>query len=511
MISVVYIIFLGALAIAQIYITRGVTDSIEKAEVSGRIAQKLSVLNMLTQDYLLQKTERAKMQWQTTYKAVENLIEHNFAPHENIGHDHSRQEEEILQELHADHQFIGEQFNRIIHPGISKNVLEKLAFQAVLRSQVMARKAFGLSDAATRSVLHTQQINRVLNLILLPAMFLLVLFGFYFLVFPALKSLKKISKGAEFIGKGNFSHRIDIPSRDEVGDLAAAFNGMSDNLEKITASRDALNKEVAERKLAQTSLKNSEERLKEANRELLRSNQELMQFAYVASHDLQEPLRMVSSYTQLLEKRYGHKLDQDALDFIDYAVDGANRMQRLIQDLLIYSRITTRGDNFSSVDVHDAVGNALKNLQTLIQEKKGLVSVDELPVIMGDYSQIIQLFQNLIGNALKFCRPEQPPRVHISATMNADHFGFRTFSVTDNGIGIDDKHFDRIFVIFQRLHGRQEYSGTGIGLALCKSIVERHGGKIWLTSSVEEGTVFYFTLPAVNEKKEHLDEYATES
>ena len=205
---------------------------------------------------------------------------------------------------------------------------------------------------------------------------------------------------------------------------------------------------------------------------------------------------MVSSYTQLLAQRYGDKLDQDARDFIGYAVDGANRMQRLIQDLLEYSRVTTRGRPPELFDAHDALGEAVRNLQAAIQETQALVTNGELPRVRGDHTQIVQVFQNLIGNAIKFHRPGEPPRVHVSAERSAEHPDFWTFKIADNGIGIEPRHFERLFVIFQRLHGKREYPGTGIGLALCKRIVERHGGRIWLESEAGVGATFFFTLPS---------------
>ena len=225
------------------------------------------------------------------------------------------------------------------------------------------------------------------------------------------------------------------------------------------------------------------------NEDLLRSNKELEQFAYVASHDLQEPLRMISSFTQLLSQRYKDKLDQDAQEFIQFAVDGAVRMQLLINDLLDYSRIGTRGKKFSPVDMQDVIGHVINNLNVIIQEKNALVTNDELPVVVADSRQMIQLLQNLIGNALKFCNTS--PRIHISAREEKDHY---LFSVKDNGIGIETQYFDKIFQIFQRLHPRDEYGGTGIGLAICKRIVERHGGKIWVESKPGKGSVFYFTI-----------------
>jgi len=238
-----------------------------------------------------------------------------------------------------------------------------------------------------------------------------------------------------------------------------------------------------------------EKRTEEESRQLLaeldRSNKELEQFAYVASHDLQEPLRMVSSYTQLLARRYKGRLDADADDFIAYAVDGAYRMQRLINDLLAYSRVGTRGKEFEPTDCSVFFDQALANLKVTIEESGAVVDRGPLPTVMADKLQIGQLLQNLIGNAIKY-HGDEPPRVHVSAEQKGNEW---VFSVRDNGIGIDPQFAERIFVIFQRLHNREEYPGTGIGLAICKKIVERHGGRIWVESQVGSGATFYFTIP----------------
>ena len=230
---------------------------------------------------------------------------------------------------------------------------------------------------------------------------------------------------------------------------------------------------------------------KQAEEELRRSNEELERFAYVASHDLQEPLRTVASYVQLLERRYRDRLDQDAMDFIDFAVDGAKRMQRLIEDLLAFSRVGTRGADPVPTSAQSALTSAIGGLRAAIQEAGATITHDPLPDVLADPGQLEQVFANLIGNALKF-RGAAPPHVHVSATANGAH---HTFSVRDNGIGIDPRYFERIFVIFQRLHGREEYPGTGIGLAICKKIIGRHGGRIWVESVPGQGTTFSFTLP----------------
>ena len=229
---------------------------------------------------------------------------------------------------------------------------------------------------------------------------------------------------------------------------------------------------------------------KQAELNLARSNQELQQFAYIASHDLQEPLRMISSYLQLIELQYKGKLDAEADEFIGYAVDGAKRLQDMINALLAYSRIETRNRPIEPVESEPLLSQALINLQVGIDESGAQVTHDPLPIITADGTQMVQVFQNLISNAIKFHGHDQP-KVHISATQQRAEW---VFSVRDNGIGIEPQYMEQIFTIFKRLHGR-EYPGTGIGLALCKRIVERHRGRIWVESDPGKGTTFYFTIP----------------
>ena len=232
--------------------------------------------------------------------------------------------------------------------------------------------------------------------------------------------------------------------------------------------------------------------------ELSRSNRELEQFAYVASHDLQEPLRMVSSYVALLGRRYDGQLDDRADKYIHFAVDGANRMQRLIHDLLAYSRVGTRGGELTPTDTAAVLGETLSNLEVAIGESEAEVVYSDLPSVMGDPSQLRQLFQNIIGNALKF-RSENRPCVQLAAKRDGDQW---TFSIRDNGVGFDQRYAERVFGVFKRLHRNADIPGTGIGLAICQRIIDRHGGRIWAESKLGEGSCFYFTLPAVAEHGE---------
>jgi light-regulated signal transduction histidine kinase (bacteriophytochrome) len=239
-----------------------------------------------------------------------------------------------------------------------------------------------------------------------------------------------------------------------------------------------------------TARKKLEGELRASVESLATSNADLEQFAYIASHDLQEPLRMISSYMTLLKQRYQGKLDSDADDFISYAVDGATRLQQMINDLLIFSRVQTRGKELVPAQAETAYMNAVENLAYSISEEKAEVTHDPLPSVLADATQLTMLFQNLLSNAIKF-HGQEAPRIHVSVEPGDEHY---KFCVQDNGIGIDPQFFDKIFLIFRRLHTREEYPGTGIGLAVCKRIVSRHGGQIWVESQDGQGTRFYFTL-----------------
>jgi len=245
-----------------------------------------------------------------------------------------------------------------------------------------------------------------------------------------------------------------------------------------------LQAEITQHRLTESALQKSLE-------ELAHSNADLEQFAYIASHDLQEPLRMVASYVQLLARRYHDKLDQSANDFIGYAVEGVTRMQRLINDLLTYSLVGTDSEYLEMTDCNQVLAEVLMNLRPLIEENQALVTQDLLPVIPAIHSQIGQVLQNLISNAIKF-RRQDPPEIHVSAQHQE---GAWIISVRDNGIGIEPQYFEKIFMIFKRLHSREKYSGTGIGLAICKRIVERHHGRIWVESEYHKGTTIHFALP----------------
>lgn len=275
---------------------------------------------------------------------------------------------------------------------------------------------------------------------------------------------------------------------------------LKDNLSRLPL---CVRRALEETRLRQERAR-AQQQLAEKVEELARSNCDLEQFAYVASHDLQEPLRMVAAYTQLLAERYRGKLDEDADRYIGYAVEGATRMQALLEDLLAFSRVGRNGAARTQTDVNVAVDEALKNLAIALKEHAVIVTRNPLPTVTADRLQLVQVFQNLIANAIKF-RGKEPPRVTISAEKSGEEW---VFSVIDNGIGIAPEHKDFIFKIFQRLHTRAEYPGNGVGLAICKKVVEHHGGRIWVESELGHGSNFRFTFPVTSadradKKEEH--------
>jgi PAS domain S-box-containing protein len=288
---------------------------------------------------------------------------------------------------------------------------------------------------------------------------------------PVIAKVERITRRD---GRQGWASSTKLPWRDASGNIIGTFG----------LTRDI------------TALKDAEEKLLEERNLLARSNAELEQFAYVASHDLQEPLRAVASCVQLLQKRYEDKLDARANEFISHAVDGTKRMQALISDLLAYSRVGTRGHAFETVNLEEILSDALANLTVAIQENGAVITRDPLPTLLGDDTQLGQLFQNLIGNAVKFRAEGRPPQIRVTARREGAEW---IFGVADNGIGIEPQYFERVFRVFQRLHTRTRYPGTGIGLAICKKIVERHGGRIWIESQPDQGSVFHFTLPVTSQ------------
>ncbi|MCZ4103482.1 sensor histidine kinase [Streptomyces sp. DSM 41987] len=305
------------------------------------------------------------------------------------------------------------------------------------------------------------------------------------------RPLTAVRVAAARVAGGDLSHRIPHQGPADLQAMAYAVEAMRVRVvQELEASRQQ-----------ETQLRQQRAALGDQAAELRRSNAELEQFAYVASHDLQEPLRKVASFCQLLEKRYGARLDERGIQYIAFAVDGAKRMQVLINDLLTFSRVGRMHETLTEVDQDDTVDRALRNVAAALEDSDATVHrPDRLPAVTGDATLLTMLWQNLIGNAIKFRHPDRAPAIHITVDAEPDDPTMRRFAVTDNGIGIPAEFTDKVFVIFQRLHGRGEYEGTGIGLSLCKKIVENSGGRIWIDSAHTTGTRIAFTLPTLSEQ-----------
>lgn len=366
---------------------------------------------------------------------------------------------------------------------IETNVKGKQLFNAIRASLARLESALVREDSQTRAKLERASDNLRLLLILAAALILGGVLGAGILLRQTItRPLARLGSEARRVAGGEFATPLQIASgpREIVAvgsEIDAMRKRIVDELATVEAARAQLEEQAAE---------------------LTCSNVELEQFAYVASHDLQEPLRKIASFCQALQTRYGGQLDERADQYIDFAVDGAKRMQTLINDLLAFSRAGRSGREQELVELHDVVADAQAALAGTLEDSGGRVVVGELPTVLGDRTQLTSLFQNLIGNAVKF-HGEEPPVVRIAALRDGNEW---QLSCADNGIGIEREYAERIFLIFQRLHSREAYEGTGIGLALCRKIVEYHGGHIWLDTNHTDGACFRFTLPIVKDHKE---------
>ncbi|MHB8881636.1 MAG: sensor histidine kinase [Thermodesulfovibrionales bacterium] len=444
---------------------------------------------MLRDDFLLHPEERSSIQWHEKSEALRSLFLQAASRFQ------AGEEAALLEEAGKAFDATFSIFSGFIErhkgmdPASQKTAViaeseSGLIIQVFLKANTLIDNIDRLHDLSHKKGSTARNRGALLVVIVICGGIIAIIINSAFIGRILERRIETLGKGVEIIGTGDLDYRITAEGNDELSSLALAANEMAAKLKQSYASLEKLNEEIERRRLA-------EEVLKRYSEDLKRSNKELEQFAYVASHDLQEPLRMVASYTQLLAERYENQLDEKAKKFINYAVDGSVRMQLLINDLLAFSRIGTRGKPLEPVDAHAVMGEAINNLKMNIEETKTVITNDELPMVRADATQLAQLFQNLIGNAIKF-RGSEHPYVHLSARDEGREW---LFSVKDNGIGIDPEYADKVFVIFQRLHTKEEHPGSGIGLAICKKIVERHGGRIWIESGPGKGTTFYFTIP----------------
>ncbi len=365
-------------------------------------------------------------------------------------------------------------------PQLAAQVRARLSERIYAELENMNEDSYRFIQLSHAEMEHAVKQGRIIAFTVLAAMSLAFTLVAILIAIGIRAQIERLRQGVRRVAAGDLSYQMRDGARDELGELSRSFDHMIQRLRETSVSRDEL-RLLVEKGTAELST---------ANRNFRRSNEELQQFAHVASHDLQEPLRVLVSFADLLQKRYADQLGEDGREFIGYISDSAKRMRRMIQDLLDYARVETRDREPEAIDLNRITQQALANLRYALSGVR--VEVADLPMVSGDANQLLSLMQNLIGNAAKY-RRDEPALIEISAQTQDDEV---TVAIKDNGIGIDEKHLERIFLVFQRLHTREEYEGTGIGLSICKKIVERHGGQIWLQSRLGEGSTFYFTLIA---------------
>jgi signal transduction histidine kinase len=464
--------------------SRNMEEAGRNDRFASRVIKDVSDLTSLTYAYLLLKDTRPKVQWEVKHASLGKELSEQVAG--------SREQEALLARLRSNHEQIKRLFEAVSHRGAKKSAATESASSAYdelnegITAQLLARAEMMTNDAS----LLNRESERRLDATKRAAFILIVASASFLIVSAAITasllakniggSIRALERGTERIASGDLGHQVVVTGNDEISRLAAAFNQMAAQLRVDTTAREKAEQET----------RNYASRLELSNREL-------QDFAFVASHDLQEPLRKIQAFGDQLTSGYGDLLDEEGRDYLSRMQNAASRMQALIQSLLNYSRVTTKAQPFSVTDLTALAREAVADLELRVSETRAQVEIGDLPTIEADPTQMQQLFQNLIGNALKFHGDEKPiVRIYSRDADTHPANGNYQILIEDNGIGFDEKYLDRIFTPFQRLHTRGAYEGTGIGLAICRKIAERHGGTITAKSSPGKGSTFIVTLPA---------------
>ncbi len=450
-----------------------------QSDIAHELELVIRDLSYLFNDYLLNGEKVQRSRWETRFETFSHILE-DFSPED-------AKLAALIEEIKVNREHLQTIFGNVA------STLEDYPSDAVDDEYIsMIRTSWSRMEVQSQGIaFNTSQVawtleqkaNRLQQRTILLLFALIGIFGAFLVINyitvnrRILMALADLQSSTKIIGSGNLQFTIEEKRNDEIGDLSRAFNRMTSDLRAVTASKADLEQEINERKRIEQALK--------------RSNEDLAQFASVASHDLQEPLRAIVGFLQILQNKYGDRLDEKGGEYIKRTVDAGQRMQEMIRELLDLSRVSTKGANFAPTDLGEIMQIVMEDLQAIIREKNVEIHYADLPVLEVDAGQIQRLFQNLIVNAVKY-NTSPKPVIEIDSAVNGDtcRFAFR-----DNGIGISAEFHQRIFTVFQRLHKHDEYSGSGMGLALCKKIVERHGGTIWVESQPDEGSTFYFTLP----------------
>jgi signal transduction histidine kinase len=479
LVSICLVIVVGGILL---YADRRIDAEMEKNWLADRISKGVFDLHTLTNSYLLYREERSKTQWNLNMTSLKRLLAAAKRDSRNAG-ENLEVIFERCDEMEALFEKIISYAERLDHPtseeaGLVREAYYRLITNLTAKGQEMVSHAFLLIQESNRDLSSVKR--QMISLVMISILLAMAVFGMtsYSLGGRIVASIRQLQKGIETIAGGDLGHTLDIQSDNEIGQLALAFNEMTRRLGQSEKERESYVRKLAD------------------------SNRELEEFAFVASHDLQEPLRKIQTFGDRLKERHGGGLGEEGLDYLTRMQNAAVRMQALIQGLLSYSRVTSRPEPFSQVPLTPLVQEVISDLAVRVEETGGQVKVGALPVIEASPNQMRQLFQNLLGNALKFCGEERP-LIKVSGRKvdppppeeDVTNESCVEILVKDNGIGFDEKYLDRIFLPFQRLHGRSHYEGTGMGLAICRKIVERHGGTITAKSIPGKGATFIVLLP----------------
>ena len=499
-------VFVSALVVTVIAVvlltaTQQLRRELANDEAAVEILKAVSDVRYLTFEYVLRHEHRTEAQWRLRQTSLSTLLSGMSlfsSPEEQAIKDglaHAHENIEILFD-----QLVANQHDRNINTenaGMIEELEARLTGQIMNKVQAMISDVLSLSEQSRAGVRDAQQLTVLAVLMFGGIAVVFVATMLYLILGSVTRPLKRLHEGTDIIGAGNLDFRLGVVTQDEIGDLARAFDAMTAKLKGTTVSRDelvnvneALRVELLRRQRAEADLRQHQDELQQANQALELSNLDLQRFAYVASHDLQTPLRSISGFVQLIQSEYAGRLDAQADDWIQRTVHATQVLQTLIRDLLTYSRVDAEPHPYERVSFREIFDDAVLLLGASIEDSAARVTCGELPTLMADRSQLVQLMQNLIGNALKY--RGRAPEVHVAAQRNDTEW---VISVRDNGIGIDPKYHERIFEIFQRLHNQQHYPGSGIGLAVCRRVVHRHSGRIWVESEPGCGSIFYFTIP----------------
>jgi len=486
-ISIVLVVTLVSL----VFVTSGrIAEENKKHQLLMDVYEGIAELDMVTYDYLLHREKRMEQQWNIRHNSLGEIL------------DRLAEEEELIS-IRADYVVLGDLFSQIttnseerqkyIREGASQEKIdaitgieERLVAQLLTTSHSIITDASRFAEEAHIEVTEAQRVASNLTVILMIILAITVGSSSFLVARSISKPLTELTKSTEIIGKGDLEHKVNIQSKDELGELADAFNKMTKNLK---TSRDELNKEVAERKKAEEELIKYRENLERLVEE---RTKELESFSYSVSHDLRAPLRAIDGFSRVLMDEQEKNLDEEGKRLLHVIRKNTQIMAQLIDDLLSFSRLGRKSMSLSQINMENLLSKVFSELRQLISEREVELKVKSLPDSTGDYAMLHQVFSNLLSNAIKFTEPQKRAIIEVGARAEENE---NIYSVRDNGVGFDMKYKDKLFEVFQRLHSIEDFEGTGVGLAIVKRIIDKHGGQVWAEGEVNRGATFYFTLP----------------